>query len=212
MRVPTLTPSFLDRAREYYGDAVGVIADDGRTFTYAEIGERVDRLSNALRDLGVDAGDRVATISPNVHWAIEAMFAIQQLGAIFVPLNNRLLAEDYEYLLSDSGAAVAIVDHAYASTIESIRDEVPTESFVCYGATEVDGDWLEYETVLSNADASPPDRPDIGENDPATINYTSGTTGRPKGAVRTHRTDVWNAVLHAFNAELKDDVVYLWTL
>ena len=212
MRVPTLTPQFLDRADEYYADTVGVIADDGTAYTYGEVVDRVNRLSNALLDLDVQPGDRVATVSPNTHWNIEATFAIQQLGAIFVPLNDRLIADDYEYLLSDSGASVALVDHEYVETIDAVRDDVSTETFVGYEADGTDDVWLDYETLLTDSSPTQPDRPDMSEDDPATINYTSGTTGAPKGAVRTHRTDVWNAVMHAFNAEVKDDVTYLWTL
>jgi fatty-acyl-CoA synthase len=212
MNVPNVTPSFLDRADEYYSDVVGVVADDGTEYTYGELTERVNRLSNALAELGVEQGDRVAAISPNTHWYIETVFATQQLGAIVAPLNYRLVPDDYEYLLSDSGATVAIADYEYADLIADVREDVPTDAFVCYEADRADGEWLDYETLLAEHSPEQPERPDIAETDPAAINYTSGTTGDPKGVVRSHRTDFLNAVNHAYNAEFKDDGVYLWTL
>ncbi len=212
MNVPTLTRQFLDHAETYYGDKVGVIADDATEYTYTELTERVNRLSNALRDLGVEQGDRVAVLSPNTHWCIETLFAAQQIGAIFTPLNYRLVPSDYRYLLSDSGASTVLVDYAHAEKTTGLREDIPAESFVCYGADRVDGNWHDYDSLLADASAETPDRPAIDEDDPATICYTSGTTGDPKGVVRTHRTDVWNAVAHGYDIEFRDGDVYLWTL
>jgi fatty-acyl-CoA synthase len=212
MDAPTMTYQFLDRAANYYGEKVGVVADDGTEYTYDDLAERVNRLSNALLAAGVDRGDRVAVVSPNTHWCLETLFAVQQLGGVFVPLNYRLVAEDYRYLLSDSGATVAVVDHAYADRVADLRGEVPAETFVCYGADRADGEWRDYESWLAGASADRPERPAIAEDDVATICYTSGTTGRPKGVVRTHRTDVWNAVAHGYDFGFRDDDAYLWTL
>lgn len=212
MHVPATTVHFFDRATKYYDDVVGVITDEGTKYTYGEFADRVHRLSHALQDLGVTKGDRVAVISPNTHWCLETLFAVHQLGAIFVPLNYRLIESDYEYLLSDSGAHVVLADYEYADKIEAIREDVPAHHFVGYRSDRIDGDWTAYEDLLGEYPAEQPVRPDIGETDEASINYTSGTTGDPKGVVRTHRTDVWNAVIHSLNMELKDDDTYLWTL
>jgi fatty-acyl-CoA synthase len=212
MNVPTLTTQFLDRAETYYSDVTGVIADDGTEYTYGDVVDRVNRLSNALLELGVEQGDRVAAVTPNTHWCIEAVFATQQIGGIFTPLNYRLVPDDYEYLLSDSGATVVLVDYEYADKIDGIREAVPAESFVCYRAEQADGEWLDYESLLEEAAAEQPERPEIDEDDDAAINYTSGTTGDPKGVVRTHRTDFMNAISHAYKVNFKDDGVYLWTL
>jgi fatty-acyl-CoA synthase len=216
MNVQTVTPAFLDRAGRYYDDVVGIVANDGTEYTYGEVTDRVDRLSNALVDLGVDYGDRVAVLSPNTHWCIETLFAVQQLGAVFVPLNYRLLPGDYEYLLTDSGASVVVADYEYADELTGVRGSVPAERFVRYGDPDDDGNppagWLDYESLLAGAETTPTDRPAIAEDDPAAINYTSGTTGDPKGVVRTHRTDVWNAVAHGYDLGVRDDGVYLWTL
>jgi acyl-CoA synthetase (AMP-forming)/AMP-acid ligase II len=119
------TLEFLDRGTDVYGDAVGVIAHDGTEYTYNEFGERVARAAAALSALGVEQGDRVALLSPNTHWFLETLFATNVLGAVSVPLNYRLIADDYEYILEDSGARVVVADHEYAGKIETIRDRVP---------------------------------------------------------------------------------------
>ncbi len=213
MHVPRLTTTFLDRAVEYYDDCVGVIADDGTEYTYREFADRVNRLSHALADMGVEKGDRVATLSPNTHWDLEALFATQQLGAVFTPFNYRLVPDDYEYLLTDSGADVLLADYAFAENAEPVLDSVSTDHFVCYEADRADdARWRDYEELLADYPTHRPARPEMDEDDIAAINYTSGTTGDPKGVVRTHRTDVWNAVTHCHNMDIRDDDVYLWTL
>ncbi len=206
------TLDFLDRGVDVYGDAVGVVAHDGTEYTYAEFGERVDRVAAALSDLGIEPGDRVALLSPNTHWFLETLFAINVRGAVSVPLNYRLIAEDYEYILDDCEARAVIADHEYVETVEAIRDRIPATTFIATAADGVDGDWHDYESLLAEADPDATERPDVSEDDPATINYTSGTTGEPKGVVRTHRTEHWHALITAHHTEISDDDAYLWTL
>jgi len=206
------TLDFLDRGVDVYGDAIGVIAHDGTEYTYAEFGERVDRAAAALSNIGIEAGDRVALLSPNTHWFLETLYAINVIGAISVPLNYRLIAEDYEYILDDCGARAVVADYEYAEKIEAVRGHVPATAFVANPADRVDGDWRDYESLLEEADASEVERPDVSEDDPATINYTSGTTGDPKGVVRTHRTEHWHALITTHHTEVTDDDAYLWTL
>jgi len=212
MKQPMLTTDFLDRALDNYGDVVGVVAHDGTEYTYGEFGERVHRLSNALLDMGLERGDRVALLAPNTHWFLEALFAINQVGMVSVPTNYRLIAEDFEYILSDCGAAAIVADEAYAGKVETVREDVPTTGFVAHSADAVEGEWRDYETLVADVSPDPPERPDISEDDAATINYTSGTTGDPKGVVRTHRTEHWHALITAHHTEVQDDDTYLWTL
>ncbi|WP_246989091.1 long-chain-fatty-acid--CoA ligase [Halorientalis marina] len=206
------TLDFLDRGVDIYGDAVGVVAHDGTEYTYAEFGERVDRAAAALSALGIEGGDRVALLAPNTHWFLETLFAINELGAVSVPCNYRLVESDYEYILDDCGAKAVVADYEYAGKVEAVRDAVSAETFVANPAEGVDGDWLDYETLLAGADPDGVERPDISEDDPATINYTSGTTGDPKGVVRTHRTEHYHALITAHHTEITDDDAYLWTL
>ena len=175
MNVPMLTTDFLDRGVELYDDVTAVVADDGTEYTYAEFDDRVNKLSNALLDAGLEQGDKVALISGNTHYFLETQFAVQQLGMVFVPINYRLIADEYEYILNDCEAELVIADHAYAGEIEPIREDVPADRFVGYGADRIDGEWDEYEDILQSGDSAAPDRPDIDEEDDASINYTSGT-------------------------------------
>jgi fatty-acyl-CoA synthase len=206
-----LTTDFLERAVDVYGDVTGIVAHDGTEYTYAEFGDRIARFATALSDMGIGEGDRVALLSPNTHWFLETLYAINALGAISVPLNYRLTAEDYEYILDDCRARAVVADHEYAGKVEAIRDRIPAERFVANPADGVAGDWLDYESLLDRDPDVALDA-DASEDDPATINYTSGTTGDPKGVVRTHRTEHWHALITAHHTEISDDDAYLWTL
>ncbi|ELY52051.1 AMP-dependent synthetase and ligase [Natronococcus jeotgali DSM 18795] len=206
------TTDFLDRAVDLYDDVTGIVAHDGTEYTYAEVDERVNRLAHALEESGVEQGNRVALLAPNTHYFIETLYATNKLGAVFVPLNYRLTPGEYEYILGDCEANTLIADYEYAEKIEPIRDSIPAETFVGYRADEIDGEWTDYEAFLEGHSADEPDRPDIGEDDDASINYTSGTTGDPKGVVRTHRTEHWHALVLNQHMEIRDDDNYLWTL
>ncbi|MWG36820.1 class I adenylate-forming enzyme family protein [Halomarina oriensis] len=212
MKVEMRTTDFLDRALDLYSDVVGVVADDGTEYTYAEFGDRVNRLSNVLADHGVEQGDRVALLAGNTHYFLESLYATNQLGAVFVPMNYRLVGEEFEYILNDCAADTVIADYEYAAEIESVRDSVPAEHFIGYQADDIEGDWMDYEDLLADASAEAPERLDISEDDDASINYTSGTTGDPKGVVRTHRTEHYHALVLNQHHEIEDDDVYLWTL
>ena len=211
MHQPLLTTDYLDRAVKLYGKDVGVVADDGTEFTYAELGERINRLSNALNQWGIEKGDRVALLSPNSHYYIETLYATMQLGALFVPLNFRLQPDEYKYLLNDSTPKVVIADYEYAEKLQSLREDTTVDQWIAYDAKDVADWWNDYETVLSRSSPDQPDRPDISETDDATILYTSGTTGDPKGVVHTHRIQHYHALLHAHHMEFEDNDTLLWT-
>lgn len=211
MQKPLLVTDFLDRARDYYGDEEAVVATTGERFSYAELGDRADRFSAALAERGVSKGDRVAVLAPNTHYHLEAAYGIMQLGAIHTPLNYRLTPSDFAYILSDAGVDVVVADHEYAPKIEAVRDEVPTSVFVSTDASRTDGDWEDAEEVLESTDGDY-ERPEMAEDEVVTINYTSGTTGDPKGVMRTHRTESLHAQLITIHQEIRDDDVYLWTL
>ncbi|QLG47388.1 long-chain-fatty-acid--CoA ligase [Natrinema halophilum] len=211
MEVPLLVTDFLDRARTYYGDEEAIVATTGDRFTYDEFGDRVDRLSAVLQSRGIEKGDRVAVLDPNTHYHLESAYGIMQLGAIHTPLNYRLMPEDYEYMLNDAGVKAVVADYEFAEQIEAIRDEVPVETFITNDASAVDGDWEDFETLIDGAEPTY-ERPEMSEDEVITINYTSGTTGDPKGVMRTHRTESLHAQLVTIHHEIRDDDVYLWTL
>jgi fatty-acyl-CoA synthase len=206
------TTDFLDRAVDIYDDVTGVVAHDGSEYTYAEVNDRVNRLAHALEERGVEKGDRVALLAPNTHYFIETLYATNKLGGVFVPMNYRLTAGELEYILNDCAADVVIADYDFAEEVEPIREDVAADHFIGYEAGRIDGEWDDYEDQLSGQPTAEPDRPDIAEDDDASINYTSGTTGDPKGVVRTHRTEHWHALVLNQHMEIRDDDTYLWTL
>ena len=212
MKAQMTTLDFIDRAVDLYEDVTGVVAHDGTEYTYGEVNDRVNQLAHALAERGVGEGDRVALLSPNTHYFIESLYASNKLGAVFVPMNYRVTPDTYEYILNDCDADVVIADYDYAGKVEAVRDAVPAETFVGYQAAEIDGDWEDYEAFMEGQSTEEPDRPNISEDDDASINYTSGTTGDPKGVVRTHRTEHWHALILNSHMEIQDDDTYLWTL
>jgi fatty-acyl-CoA synthase len=202
---------FLDRAREYYGDEEAVVATTGERYTYDEVGERADRFAAFLQSSGIEKGDRVAVLDPNTHYHLEAAYGIMQCGAIHTPLNYRLTSNDFEYILNDAAVDAIYADYDYADKVEAIRDDVPTETFVTNDPDAVDGDWEGFDVVVESA-GTDYDRPEMSEDEVITINYTSGTTGDPKGVMRTHRCETLHAYLTTIHQKITDDDVYLWTL
>ena len=149
---------------------------------------------------------------PNTHYHLEAAYGAMQVGAVHAPLNYRLTPDDFAYMLSDAGVDAIYADAEYADRIEAVRDEVPTATFLTNDADAVDGDWESFDEALVAADPDAYERPEMTEDEVITINYTSGTTGDPKGVCRTHRAETLHAYLISIHQEISDDDVYLWTL
>jgi fatty-acyl-CoA synthase len=206
----TLTPmDFARRARKLYGSREAVV-DGSLRLSYAEFGERCDRWSAALLKLGVRAGDRVGTVAPNTHQHLEQHYGIPQIGAILVPMNYRLAPDDFVYLVNHSGCKVLCVHDDFLETIDSVRHRMPgVHHFVALEGSH-DG-WLEYETLLAEGDGSF-ERPNIEETNVLSINYTSGTTARPKGVMITHRNAWMNCVGTLAHWPMTSADRYLWTV
>ena len=209
MELPLTPLEFARRTRRLYPEREAVVDGDLR-LTYAEFFERCDRWSNALRSLGVKQADRVAYIAPNTHAMLESFYAVPQIGAVLVPINYRLIADDFAYMINHSGARVVCAHSDYLDTVDSIRDQLPEEtSFVALEGQK--HGWLDYETLL--ADARPEVEPVvIEETDLLTINYTSGTTSRPKGVMITHRNAYINVIGTLIHHTMTIADRYLWTL
>jgi fatty-acyl-CoA synthase len=209
METPLTPLDFARRTRRLHGSRTAVVDGDLR-LSYEELFGRCDRWSAALQGFGVAQGTRVATIAPNTHAQLESFYAVPQTGAVLVPVNYRLTAADFVYIVNHSGASVVCADRDYLGTVDSVRDQMPDVThFVAY---EGGGDgWLNYEAAIASAD---PDfsRPDIGERDLLTINYTSGTTARPKGVMITHRNAAINSIGTLLHVPIGVGESYLWTL
>ena len=209
MEIPLTPMEFARRARRLYAEREAVVDGDLR-LTYAQFLDRCDRWSSALKALGIRQGDRVAYIAPNTHAHLEAYYAVPQIGAVLVPINYRLLPDDFEYIINHCGAKVVCAHADYIEGIDGIRDRLSgVEHFV---ALEGSGNgWIDYESTLASQS---PDfgTVDIAETDLLTINYTSGTTARPKGVMITHRNAYLNIMGTLAHHHLTPADRYLWTL
>ncbi|MGE0102427.1 MAG: long-chain-fatty-acid--CoA ligase [Blastocatellales bacterium] len=214
MIVPLNEYDFLKRALAVYPDCEAIVSGDLR-LTYRQFGERVDRWAHVMRALGVEKGDRVAIISQNSHRMMDGFFGAPLIGAIYQPINFRLVASDFEYILNHAEAKVLIVEDYLIDTIEEVRGNLKSVMhFISH--TDEPGfrreGWKDYEELLAEAPAEPPVPAVIDENETACILYTSGTTGRPKGVMLTHRNLYMNALNATIEFGLSHSDVYLHTL
>jgi len=211
METPLSPLDFARRTRRLHADRLAVVDGELR-LSYRQFFDRCDRWSAALQGLGVTQSDRVATIAPNTHAQLESFYAVPQIGAVLVPINYRLAAEDFVYIVNHSGATVVCVHSYYLKAVDGVRDRMPgVRHFVAFEGAAPDGSWLDYEAAIA---AAGPDfeRPEIGERDLLTINYTSGTTARPKGVMITHRNAAMNTIGTLLHLPMGVGERYLWTL
>jgi len=211
METPLTPLEFARRTRKLYGDREGVVDGDLR-LTYEEFFDRCDRWSSALQAMGVGRGDRVAYIAPNTHEQLESFYAVPQIGAVLVPINFRLTAEDFVYITSHSGAKVLCVHPDYVAAVDDVRDQLRgVEHFVVLGKADGRKGWREYDPDIARAGPSFK-RADVKEDDLLSLNYTSGTTAKPKGVMITHRNAWMNVVDTLVHFHITVDDRYLWTL
>jgi fatty-acyl-CoA synthase len=209
METPLTPLEFMRRTRRLHPQREAVVDGDLR-LTYEQFFDRCDRWSAVLQRMGVRQGDRVAYIAPNVHEQLESFYAVPQIGAVLVPVNFRLTADDFAYIIDHSGATVVCVTQDYLDSVDSVRDRIGgVKHFVALTGTR-EG-WLDYQATLTNQSPEVT-RPEIGESDLLTINYTSGTTDRPKGVMITHRNAYLNTVGTLLHLRLGIGDRYLWTL
>lgn len=203
-----LTPvSFLERCALVFPDKLAVVHGE-RHYTYREFAERVYRLASRLRDIGLHKHDRVAFLCPNIPPMLEAHFAIPAAGGILVAVNTRLNTSEIDFILKHSGSTFLFVDDELYPLVEPLdlagmqvvriadtgNADDPYEQFLASGSPEPVTSWLE------------------DEEETISINYTSGTTGNPKGVMYTYRGAYLNALGEVIETGLNSDSVYLWTL
>ncbi len=198
---------FLQRAAYMYPEKVAIV-DGERRYTYREFAERAWRLANALRSAGLSKGDRVATLMFNSSAMLEAHFGVPAAGGILVAVNNRLSDLEVEYILGHSGARYLLLDHELEPVVAPL--ELPGMTVIRYA--DSGGAEDQYEGFLAGASAAIPESWLEHEEETISINYTSGTTGRPKGVQYTYRGAYLNALSEVIHAGMSTDSVYLWTL
>lgn len=212
MLVPLCTSDFIARAVQVYGERVGIVdeptqpatalGDAQGRLTYAEIGALASRQAAKLDELGIEVGDRVAVVSHNSARLLTSFFGVTGSGRVLVPVNFRLRPEEVRYIVEHSGARVLLVDPELDAELADVTAE---HRFLLGNDADL------YAAAPEDGGAAPrPWTPD--ENATATINYTSGTTARPKGVQITHRNIWTNAVTFAMHVTASDRDVYLHTL
>src|SRR5271165_212554 len=199
-----LTPaSFLDRAAAVFAGRTAIV-DGERRFTYRDMSGRCRRLAGALAAHGVGQQDRVAALCANSHVMLELHYGVPMMGAALVTLNTRLSAEEMAGLLDHSGSSVLVATHEFADRARRLAEQAGLPCFIAGGPED------SYEAWIGGADEVSP--APIDERQLLAINYTSGTTGRPKGVMYHHRGAYLQATAMAYHARLGPGARYLWTL
>ena len=214
MEVPLLVNDFLRRSTKLYADSEAIV-DGPRRYTWSQIGDRVNQQANALRDMGIGKGDRVAIIAPNSNQFFETFYATAAIGAVIVPVNYRLIPSDFQYILEHSGAKVVYVDAEFTHLVDAIRSGAPAvEHFIAipFEDLPIAPGWTNYEDWIGSQPTTSPPEPGLDENDLLSINYTSGTTARPKGVMITHRNAYINTYNFIAHLRIQQDDAELWTL
>jgi fatty-acyl-CoA synthase len=222
MSAPSLTPltplRFLERSAEVYPDKVAIVHGE-RRITYRDFAAEATRVARALQASGIEAGDRVAYLCPNIPELLIAHFAVPLAGAVLVAINTRLATEEVRYICDHSGSKMIVADSELRSIVEPVQDQLDTVREIVTvvdpvaehdGAVGLDGPC--YPALLERGSDESLDWTVEDEHATITINYTSGTTGKPKGVMYTHRGAYLNSLGELLHSEHTPGSVYLWTL
>lgn len=208
MQTPLTIGPMMEHAEKFFAkkEVISQTHDKLHRLTYAQIGERTRRLMSALRQLGVQKGDRVGTLAWNHHRHLEIYFAAPGMGAVLHTINIRLAPEHIIYIINHAEDQVLLIDEDILPLIEKVQDKLQTvKAFVVMtDKNELPESTLSplysYEKLLQTGNPKQPFETDIDENDPAGMCYTSATTGKPKGVIYSHR----GIVLHSYALGLAD--------
>jgi fatty-acyl-CoA synthase len=213
--------SFLERSARVWPDKVAVVYG-ARRLTYRELAAEAQRVARALHASGVGPGDRVAYLMPNLPEMLIAHYAVPLAGAVLVAVNTRLTAQEVAYILSHSGAKIVVADAALLSVAEAAAKDVQAVTeLVVAEDTEIapaDLGWsgeprlVSYSEFLARGTGEPLSWSVSDELAPIAVNYTSGTTGRPRGVIYTHRGAYLNCFGEIIHSRHDENSVYLWTL
>jgi fatty-acyl-CoA synthase len=223
MAVPSftsLTPlALLERSADVFADKVAIAYGD-RRLSYREFGAQATRLARALKASGIQPGDRVAYMCPNIPEMLVANFGVPLAGAVMVPINTRLSAEEVRYICDHSGARLLVADTEYLPALASVLGSLTTVREVV-AVTDPLGPaspeaaehaHISYDELMARGSDDPLPWTVEDELGLIAINYSSGTTGQPKGAMYTHRGAYLNALGEIIHQRFDPESVYLWTL
>ncbi len=201
----------LKKASKLFPEKQAIVCG-GKRWTYGEFHERVNRFSHCLNTFGLGKDDKVAILHPNCHYFLEVYYGIAQIGAICVPINIRLSPGEVAFILEDSESKVLIADPAYQKQIDPVREKISGIKKILWtgsGIASQEGCDLSYEKVLEQG--SPGTLPEVAVNDEdiAQIYYTSGTTGRPKGVMLSHKNVTTHALGTIAEIQLTDQDVWI---
>jgi fatty-acyl-CoA synthase len=213
-----LTPqSFLERSVTAFRHQTAVVYRQQR-WTYSQWAARIYQLARALQGWGLQKGDRVAFLCPNIPPLLEAHFAVPLAGGVLVAINLRLAPDDIRYILNDAGARLLFVDTELSPLVAPVQETLETVEAIVNIVDEqanspgIPLSDLNYENFLATGQPEPLSLELDNENELISINYTSGTSGKPKGVMYTHRGAYLNALGEALALEMNNRTVYLWTL
>ncbi len=201
----------LKKASKLYPHKEGVVCGE-RRFTYQEFSDRIFRVAHGLSQLGIKKGDKVAILHPNCHYFLEAYYGISLIGAVSVPINYRLSPGEISFILKDSDSRILIVDPLFQKTVEALRGEVPQiERWIWTGDQKGSREArdLNYEQWILQSSGEPFPEVPVEEEDLAQIYYTSGTTGRPKGVMLSHKNVMTHALGTIAELHLTDRDVWI---
>src|SRR5258706_5191488 len=214
MNIPLTPLRFLRYAEQQYPRRTAVVCDQ-HNFTYTEFADRARHLGGALRQAGIQPGDRVAFLSTNCHRLLEAYYGVLEAGAVLLPLNIRLAPNELAYILNDAGATILFVEKQLLGLVESFRNDIPSVKMICLLEGPPEAPWLSprsYEDLLSEAEPYRANIAAIDENALAELFYTSGTSANPKGVMLTHRNVYLHAVHVCLGFHIESGAVELHTI
>ncbi|PSL48483.1 fatty-acyl-CoA synthase [Salsuginibacillus halophilus] len=211
MHVPLVVTDFLDRAVQLYAQKTAVIDGNWR-LTYTDVYHRVQQLSRGLKALQIEKGDKVAYLAPNSTEMYEGFYGVFQVGGVMTPLNTRLTPDDYIFILNHSESKVLFVDITLYERVKEIRDQLETvHTIIVHGMDEDRGQDIAYEPWLASFSEEEIEREPLEETDIASLLYTSGTTGNPKGVMLSHRSNYLHALttMHHLRVSDQDTLIHI---